>query len=71
MGNGQSARWGMGGVLGGGGAWGGAPHRIGEALEDERPTLLLIATHSALGPHPWALVFPCRYDRLWQRLLAW
>lgn len=41
------------------------------AFGDERPTLLLITTHLALGPDPWALVFPCRYDRLWERLLAW
>ena len=41
------------------------------ALGDERPTLSLMTTHSALGPDPWALVFPSRYDRLWERLLAW
>ncbi len=49
MGNRQSARWGMGGVLGVGGAWGGALHRIGEALEDERPTSSLVAHRSLLG----------------------
>lgn len=32
------------------------------ALGDERPTLSLVARRSAVR---------CRYDRLWERLLAW